>query len=114
MTVEINYFYRDAANYKQHGSVLVETELTPDEVKEKLVPFLNDGEFFIAEQVGWEELFFNRTDDDDHCWHTISDCEVSDEEAEINFSDVLEAFEIAYLNGWINAEQLDASRRPFW
>jgi hypothetical protein len=47
----LTYLYRDAANYKAHGDVLLSGEATSDlhrRIRESLI----DGEYFIPEKVG--------------------------------------------------------------
>lgn len=44
----ISYLYRDANNNKRHGDVVIEGELT----FEQLQPYLDEGEYFAPEDVG--------------------------------------------------------------
>jgi hypothetical protein len=67
------YLYRDADNYKASGSVWLTGSLTYAE-RDELVGCLEDGEFFIAEQVGlpplYEGLFQHGGPNEcDHAWH---------------------------------------------
>jgi len=70
----LEYQYRDAGNYKAFGELLLEGEMTPNDLAD-LTPYLYDGEYFIPEEVGiqplqpllWEE--FGSANEDDHGWH---------------------------------------------
>jgi hypothetical protein len=80
MNTKISYMYRDASNYKAHREIVVKGKLT----LEQLQPCLYEGEFFIPEKVGLEELQHELTSfpsEDDHVWHTICSVEPTTEEA---------------------------------
>lgn len=68
------YLYRDASNYKSHGQVYLSGRLS-DADRALIVSKLQDGEYFIAEQVGIPSLrqsLYELSDgptDDDHAWH---------------------------------------------
>ena len=70
------YLYRDAANYKAWGTIVLRGAATESEL-EVLATHFESGEFFIAEQLGipplyaelWE--FSNGPSIDDHVWHTF-------------------------------------------
>ncbi len=70
------YCYRDAANYKVWGALLLQGTVTISDI-EKLQSKLNAGEFFIAEQVGVPPLhaklwqLSGGASVDDHVWHTF-------------------------------------------
>ncbi len=74
------YLYRDAGNYKVWGQLLLEGELT-DEKTTRLTSRLEDGELFIAEQIGiptlyeelWRECQCEPSDELDHAWHEFSE-----------------------------------------
>lgn len=74
MNTLLEYLYRDASNYKQHGSVVMEGSLALKEVRHLLV----DGEYFIPSQAGLPDLQqkfraqgFEYPTEDDHTWHEI-------------------------------------------
>ena len=70
--VAFHYLYRDASNYKLHGTAIFtnQTLLSIEEIENQIRSFLKDGEFFIARQVLIEERFFDALhEDDDHVWH---------------------------------------------
>lgn len=68
----LHYMYRDASNYKAAGKVVLSRPLRGRE-KEELMESLQEGLYFIPEQVGlppcsklWEEYGVS---EDDHPWH---------------------------------------------
>jgi hypothetical protein len=71
-----DYLYRDASNYKAFGTVWFIGTLTGNEQYE-LMACCDDGEFFVAEQVGIAALYATLFEDgggptdDDHAWHLI-------------------------------------------
>ena len=66
--VLFEYMYRDGANYKTRGEVLIEGELSEGQ-KDEIIDKLDGGESFIAEQVGITSLRPEEIGEDDHCWH---------------------------------------------
>jgi hypothetical protein len=70
------YLYRDAANYKAWGSLLLQGQVTPEQLQQ-LKARLEGGEFFIAEQVGiptlYEALWQQNSGPtaNDHVWHSF-------------------------------------------
>lgn len=72
--------YRDAANWKQHGTVILDGKLSTEQINE-IISALNEGEFFIPSQVGLTDLQdeFYANDKGDlenaHCWNTIESAE---------------------------------------
>lgn len=71
LNLKINYLYRDDSNYKQYESVVLtnKQELDINYVKDVLIARLIDGEYFVASEWGFPELFFETTTGDDHNWH---------------------------------------------
>ncbi|MDH7974163.1 hypothetical protein QH494_18395 [Sphingomonas sp. AR_OL41] len=71
------YLYRDASNYKSHSQVYLSGRLSGAD-RALIVSKLQDGEFFVAEQVGIPPLYealYALSDgptDDDHRWHEFS------------------------------------------
>jgi hypothetical protein len=45
-----NYLYRDAGNFKSCGSILLEGKLSAED-QERILARLEDGLFFVAEQL---------------------------------------------------------------
>jgi hypothetical protein len=74
MTTAFEYRYRDASNYKASGRILLNGRLS-DVGRALIIDSLEDGEFFVAEQVGIPPLYealYQLSDgptEDDHGWH---------------------------------------------
>ena len=74
MWTSFDYMYRDAGNFKAFGSVTLRGDLG-DADRQEIRGRLDQGEYFIAEQVGvpplYEELYqwSNGPTRSDHCWH---------------------------------------------
>lgn len=67
MKTLVEYMYRDASNYKQRGSFVLEGDFEVSAVQE----CLSDGEFFIPERVGVKSLVPAEKTIDDHYLHTL-------------------------------------------
>ena len=74
MNTLLKYLYRDASNYKQHGSVVLEGAISLKDIRTLLI----DGEYFIPSQAGLPDLQqkfkdqgFEYPTEDDHAWHEI-------------------------------------------
>ncbi|WP_455233483.1 hypothetical protein [Geopseudomonas aromaticivorans] len=74
VNTQIDYQYRDAGNYKTDGSVILEGEITPEQLK-AFQEVLFDSQTFIAPQVGLPALCPSRDDDryDDELDHELHD-----------------------------------------
>jgi hypothetical protein len=73
MFTEFHYMYRDASNYKHGKMVLFEGAVT-DEQRADISKTLNDGMYFIPDDVELEELQQHMTSfpsQDDHVWHEV-------------------------------------------
>jgi hypothetical protein len=80
MNLQLNYLYRDAANYKQFGFVVFDnsTGLTPELANDLLLPKLISGEFFIPQDWGLPRLQFHPYDTElDHDYHEFESFEES-------------------------------------
>jgi hypothetical protein len=108
--IQINYMYRDGANYKELGSVVFANPsmLTAGEVERRLREACDCGENFIAGQVELPELFhwvlgnYPLDEETDHCWHEL--VVVSDVEDETTdercIEDFIDQFSMASALGW--------------
>jgi hypothetical protein len=74
MNTSLVYLYRDASNYKQYGSVVLEGALSVEDIRHLLI----DGEYFIPSQAGLPDLQhkfraqgFAYPTEDDHAWHEV-------------------------------------------
>ncbi|MGA3028249.1 MAG: hypothetical protein ABSF98_26165 [Bryobacteraceae bacterium] len=71
MNTRIEYLYRDAGNFKQFASVVLEGEITTRD-REAIAAALDSGEYFIPSQVGLGDLQAPFPDPDlDHVWHEL-------------------------------------------
>lgn len=72
MNIQLNYLYRDGANYKQHSYEVFtnNNSLNLKEVQKRLVQQLIDGEYFYSHKWGLPDLHVSAWDNDiDHTWH---------------------------------------------
>jgi hypothetical protein len=71
-----DYMYRDAGNFKAHGSILISGRLSGGE-KSRILDAMEANEFFIAEQLAIPPLYdalFQYSDgriSSDHAWHSF-------------------------------------------
>lgn len=73
MNTKMEYMYRDANNYKKYKTVVLEGVLTPEQIQD-LLNCRDEGEFFIAQQVGLPDVHFDCYDPgSDHPWMTLFD-----------------------------------------
>lgn len=100
----IHYMYRDGYNYKTPGSVIV-AGYAP-ELVERLEDTLDEGEFFLPEEVSFTNLRDGGWDmhyeDADHIWHELIEVEETDEDVTDSRTlvEVVVAFEQAQAAGW--------------
>ncbi|MGI2324354.1 hypothetical protein ACRRRV_06450 [Methylococcus sp. S1B] len=107
------YLYRDAANYKAWGSVLLHGLPSPSDI-DLLVGCLEDGAYFVAEQVGIPVLYetlhavSGGQTEDDHAFHEFVAWQVVTREGEEmltawgSVEDLLNAFRVAKHNWNVN------------
>jgi hypothetical protein len=112
--VAFHYLYRDASNYKLHGTTIFtnDTLLSIEEIEEQIRSFLKDREFFIARQVLIEERFFDALhEDEDHVWHEFVIAEATTEPSfdpanreqhseDRDITDFIAALDKAHRAGW--------------
>lgn len=73
MNTQIDYMYRDGANWKKDNTQIVSGELSEAQINE-ISACLYEGEKFIPSQVGLPEKRFNRWDDEtDHVWFELQE-----------------------------------------
>lgn len=106
---EITYMYRDAANYKESKSVVVEGRVTEHQAKaiaaccEKIT---ESRFYFIPGQVGLDDLQEGKWDNDlDHPYHTITSIRCTDLNAlgAMTMNDLVAAFIKTASAGWDDA-----------
>ena len=107
MNTEIHYQYRDGSNYKQPQSVVVEGELSQEQIQEiysrcdeyvegeVFDPEIEEPIYFIPRQVGLPETRFEKITEDDHCWFEMGMINLTDKAPTIQMTakEVLENFE---------------------
>jgi hypothetical protein len=87
MNIEFEYRYRDWGNFKRYGTVVFQNQhsLTCEEVRQRVLGALTDGQFFDAAHLGIPELFFSDSPFDpdlDHGQHEF--CSASETELPAN------------------------------
>jgi len=116
----LRFQYRDSDNYKQHGSFELTGPLT-DEQAMLIVDTLDQGEYFIPEQVGASPLPYSTSGTDaDHPWHefvALADLDVygvrhEDYPEDYNFGpftpeELVAAFQKAKADGWKDVSDAD-------
>lgn len=76
----IDYFYRDASNYKKPNMVIVSGSIS-EEQRQTIMDCLDKGEYFIPHLVRLPEIRFDTySEEDDHPWFELHDCAFSDTE----------------------------------
>lgn len=124
--IQVGYMYRDGSNYKNSGVVvLANPENIPlATIKQAIESSLDDGSYFIANQVGLPDVFLWERGvsydpdnppagltpghymirDDDHCWHTFTGLLETDlpasEDVPISIGELVQAFQQASADGW--------------
>ncbi|KEO71628.1 hypothetical protein [Anditalea andensis] len=86
MNIRFNYLYRDAANYKQFGSVVVSPPegSTLEELDLNLKKHLIQEEFFVPSNLGIPNLqAFPYDPSVDHEWHEYEELNWTEEEVEV-------------------------------
>jgi hypothetical protein len=84
--VELEYLYRDAANFKFRGRAIV---------RGTLQPHLYESEFFFPELVGLRRLTPKSMTSDDHPWHELVDVQnVSSGESLMEARELISRFKL--------------------
>lgn len=111
MNTKIYYLYRDASNYKQLNTFVCEGEYDQSDV-DRIIASLQDGEYFIPENVGLPcERFTDWTEDDHlYCEMDSDDFELTSDSPDsildgtqwrpITVSELAGRFEAAADDGW--------------
>lgn len=82
--LKFEYLYRDAGNYKQHGSIILQnpTSLDPKKVTDLIKQHLIDGEFFDPETFNVPRLeIYNYDPELDNDWYEFERISETDEAA---------------------------------
>ncbi len=103
MNARFHYMYRDASNYKYWGEAVFAGDID-DELSARFSRVFESTEFFIAEQIGFCEMFPTDwpLEQDDHCWHTFVETDFTNEAADDSrtISQFVSDVERASLQGW--------------
>lgn len=73
MNTRIFYMYRDADNYKQNEEIILNGEISEEEI-DTIFSKLDEGLYFIPSQVGLNDLqerMCSDIGDSDHVWHEL-------------------------------------------
>ena len=109
--VVLNYLYRDAGNYKNHMGLVFENanNLPVEDLNRQFRETLQDGEDFVAEQVGLPTCYSEFIDADlDHGYHEYGEVLALDPDRDSahlvpgngDISELLERFRSAATEGW--------------
>lgn len=106
MNTRIRYLYRDASNFKQNGEIVVGGQITFADLE----PFLDDGIYFVPEDVGlshpgerWNTdlgLPFPTEDDHPSCELEEGSFESTNDPAEVDAQVLIDRFRQASAAGW--------------
>ena len=77
MNTNFGFLYRDGCNYKKWNEVILSGCLTSNQ-KSDIISTLNDGEYFIPEQIGLPVERFGAITEDDHCWCELALEDIND------------------------------------
>jgi hypothetical protein len=108
--IQFNYLYRDGGNYKNTASIVFSNpeNLRLFEIKKRLEEAFFQQELFIADQVGIPEVFLFyefELNEDDHCFHEFSGCEVTNakpnDKLSRSISDFIDEVENQSAEGWL-------------
>ncbi len=106
-SIKFEYLYRDTGNYKSFGNVVFSNpdNIPSIEIKDSLVNAFSQKMFFIAEQIGLQELFFEGfPSEDDISFHEFNDVEITDEDpndsAGRTIKEFVELVELESSKGW--------------
>lgn len=98
---QLNYLYRDGANYKQFGNTIFrnQTGLTIEEAERLIQEKLISSEFFIPQDWGLHALQHYKYDPEiDHEWHEFENFEATENKAtdDRDISDFLNEIQKGY------------------
>jgi len=117
------YMYRDGDNYKEWGTIGLTEKLT-DEQAMLIVDTLDQGEYFIPDQVGVDAMAYSRGGTDaDHPWHEFVALTALDTQGVVyeNYpgdynsgpftpDELVSAFQKAKAEGWKDISDADAAK----
>jgi hypothetical protein len=108
--VELEYLYRDAANFKVRSRAILCGALSIHDLQ----PYLYEGEFFLPELVGLCSLTSTTMTSDDHPWHELGGVQsVSSGESLMGASELVSRFKFQSSltwGQWTPASQYDKAQ----
>lgn len=101
---KISYLYRDASNYKITTGIILKGEITETQ-KKAIMDSLDEGEYFIPEQIGLiHPMFSDGWTEDDHCFCELNsdDFSICEDEPteELSIEELVDRFVKAGKDGW--------------
>ena len=116
--IKFKYLYRDFGNYKNVGSVVFPNpdNISIIEVNEELEKAFHQSIFFVAQQIGLQELFFKDfPSDDDISFHEFDGVEMSDEAPNDLYKRTIKEFvQLVILESTKGWEVFDPMERLFY
>lgn len=73
VNTEFTYLYRDASNWKQFETIILEGEMSTEDI-DLIMSRLEDEDLFLPEQVGLQRLQhrWGKLNEDDHAYHELN------------------------------------------
>lgn len=106
-SIKFKYLYRDTGNYKNFGNVVFSNpdNISSIEIEDSLENAFSQKVFFVAEQIGLQELFFKGFPlGDDISFHEFNDIEITDEDPNDSVGRTIKEFvelvELESSKGW--------------
>lgn len=94
---ELEYLYRDAANFKVWGRAILSGALSIRDLR----PFLYEGDFFLPELVGLKSLTPKTPTSCDHPWHELRSVQrVSSGKSLMRASELIARFKREHSLAW--------------
>ena len=108
MLTLIEYLYRDASNYKEYGTFVLDGDFQICAVQD----FLADREFFIPERVGLKSLVPTEKTVDDHYLHSLEGTSTVDVASALMSAELfVERIKRASREGWFYENLSGAERQ---
>ena len=98
---EVTYLYRDASNYKTLETIVLEGQMTEEQIAE-VIGYL-DGEYFIPEQIGLYLPVGDEPTEDDHCFCELGKFDfkpTDNDDCEMTVEEFISRFKKASEEGW--------------
>lgn len=100
---KMQFLYRDASNYKTWNEVIVKGEISDEQIQ-RIVSSLEEGLYFIPEQLSLPIERFDYLTSDDHCYCELSadDFSLTSDSCtlDMDVNELVASFEKAAKDGW--------------